>query len=88
MGKYQYFTHLFGCLFRFLYICIKQNTMERLVLNIKEAASYTGLSETYLRQLCRQKRIRHYRTEGGKMLMIAKGDLDNWLTAKVITTQN
>ena len=62
--------------------------MERLVLNIKEAASYTGLSETYLRQLCRHKRIRHYRTEGGKMLMIAKGDLDSWLTAKVITTQN
>ena len=61
--------------------------MERLVLNIKEASSYTGLSVNYLRQLCRQKKIRHYRTEGGKMLMIAKGDLDKWLTAKVITTQ-
>ena len=78
------------CTFVLFFVLLHTNRheMERLVLNIKEASSYSGLSESYLRHLCRQKRIRHYRTEGGKMLMIAKGDLDNWLTAKVITTQN
>jgi excisionase family DNA binding protein len=71
----------------FVYLYSNNTTMERLVLNIKEAAIYTGLSEIYLRQLCRQRMLRHYRTGGGKMIMIAKGDLDNWLTAKVVTTQ-
>lgn len=61
--------------------------MERPVLNIRESASYSGLTENYLRQLCRQKKIRHYRTDGGKLIMIAKEDLDKWLMAKVITTQ-
>ena len=71
-----------------LLLYINQTQMDRIVLNIKEASSYAGLSESYLRYLCRQKKIRHYRTDGGKMLMIAKGDLDKWLTAEVVLTQN
>lgn len=46
--------------------------------NIHRAASYLGVSTSFLRKMVRQRRI-HYARPGGKVLRFRKSDLDHWL---------
>ena len=53
-------------------------TYQKTVLNFKEAALYTGLSQSYLYKLTSSRRIPCYKPLG-KFLYFKKDELDNWL---------
>lgn len=82
-------------LFMFMYICvlfiqymINDVETKTATLSIREASQYIGLSESYLRQLCRERKIRHFITGGGRTIRIAIPDLDKWMVAKEVKPIN
>jgi len=48
------------------------------VLNISEAATYTGLTESYLYKLTSKQDIPHFKPRG-KMVYFNRVELDDWL---------
>ena len=48
------------------------------VLNIGEAATYTGLTESYLYKLTSRQEIPHFKPRG-KMIYFNRVELDDWL---------
>ncbi len=53
-------------------------TCQKMILNLKEAAFYIGLSQSYLYKLTSSRRIPCYKPLG-KFLYFKKDELDNWL---------
>lgn len=56
------------------------------ILDIEEAAWFTGYSREYLYQLAFNRRIPHYKC--GKMLRFKKSELEEWMTSERIPTEN
>ena len=59
------------------------NTKE--VLTTDEAASYMGVSESYLYKLTMEKRIPHYKPMG-KMCFFNRKEIEMWLQANRVAT--
>ena len=59
------------------------NTKE--VLTTDEAASYMGVSKSYLYKLTMEKRIPHYKPMG-KMVYFNRQELEGWLQANRVAT--
>ena len=55
------------------------------VLNIEEAACYTGLSESYIYKLKSTQQIPHYKARG-KMLTFDRLELDDWQKQNRVAT--
>lgn len=56
----------------------QQTALQKDVLNLKEAAAYMGLSQSYLYKLTSSRKIEHFCPEG-KMLFFNRLSLDQWL---------
>lgn len=54
--------------------------LQKQILTINEAATYTSLSKKYIYKLTSARRIPHYKR--GKMLYFKKVELDEWMLAK------
>lgn len=48
---------------------------------IKEAAAFLGVKRSYLYQLIRENKIPYYRSKGGKLIYLRRGDLTKWSLA-------
>lgn len=56
-------------------------------LNMEEAAMLTGYSKNHLYRLVCQKKIPHYKSDGGKYTYFKKAELESWLLAYRVNTQ-
>jgi excisionase family DNA binding protein len=54
-------------------------------LNLKEAAAFTGLAESYLYKLTSTQEIPHYKPRG-KMLYFDRSELEEWLKQVRVNT--
>jgi len=57
------------------------------VLNVEEAAQFTGLSKSHLYKLCHRKAIPYYKN-GGKMSFFCKKELTDWLLKHRVKTND
>ena len=55
-------------------------------LNLKEAAAFTGLAESYLYKLTSNQEIPHYKPRG-KILYFDRSELETWLRRGKINSQ-
>ncbi|MBC5774240.1 helix-turn-helix domain-containing protein [Pontibacter sp. KCTC 32443] len=60
---------------------------QKTVLNFDEAASYTGLSKSYLYKLTSTAQIPHFKPQG-KHIYFSKLELDQWLQRNAVTPLN
>nr|WP_320948520.1 helix-turn-helix domain-containing protein [Bacteroides intestinalis] len=63
-----------------------EKTIERPVLNLKDASIYTSLSVRCLRTLLKSGRIPYYRPNG-KLIFIERKDLDAFLRSNPSVTE-
>jgi len=56
-------------------------------LNLKEAAAFTGLAESYLYKLTSSQEIPHYKPRG-KILYFDRSELEAWLKKGKVKTTN
>ncbi len=59
--------------------------VQKSVLTFEEAASYMGMSRSYLYKLTATKQIPHYKP-GGKMLFFERAELEAWLLSRRVDT--
>ena len=59
---------------------MEQNDQEHSArpLDIKQAAAFLGLSQSYLYRLTSKRRIPHYKSRGGKRVYFDPEDLQAW----------
>jgi excisionase family DNA binding protein len=60
---------------------------QKTVLNFDEAASYTGLSKSYLYKLTSAAQIPHFKPQG-KHIYFSKAEVDAWLQRSPVTPVN
>jgi excisionase family DNA binding protein len=56
----------------------EQNILQKIILNLSEAAKYLDISESHLYKLTSSKQIPHFCPQG-KKLYFRREELDNWL---------
>ncbi|WP_343664592.1 helix-turn-helix domain-containing protein [Chryseobacterium mucoviscidosis] len=59
-------------------LLIDQSLQNKLLFNIDEVATYTGLSKQYLYKLTSKNEIPHYKPNG-KNIFFKKNEIDAWL---------
>lgn len=52
------------------------------IITVKETADYLRISQTYVRDLIRIKRLPHFRL--GRRILVDKADLETWLEGQKI----
>lgn len=57
-------------------------------LTISDTSLLTGLSKSHLYRLTCTKKVPHYKTDGGKLLMFDKDEITAWLLQNRIPTRN
>ena len=55
------------------------------VLNVEEAAAFTGIAQSYLYKLTSKQLIPHFKP-GGKMLYFDRSELEEWLRCNRVKT--
>ncbi len=45
-----------------------------------EACLFLGVKRSYLYELVRNRKIKHYKSRGGKLTYFRRGDLEEWMT--------
>jgi excisionase family DNA binding protein len=58
--------------------------MQKEIFTVEEAATYTGYEVSYLRKLCSQRQIPHYKTPGGKQTFFDRKELSEYLKSRRI----
>lgn len=56
------------------------------VLTMADAAQFMGVSKANLYKLVSTKRVPHYKSEGGKLTYFKREELEQWLTAVRVPT--
>lgn len=57
------------------------------IYNMDEACLFLGVKKCYLYELVRKKRIRYFKSAGGKLTYFKRKDLERWMTAVNIPSQ-
>lgn len=57
------------------------------VLNIKDAATITGMSAQYIYKMVEGREIPHYRSKGGKLIYFDKKELNEWMMSVKVKTR-
>lgn len=57
------------------------------IYNMDEACLFLGVKKCYLYELVRKKRIRYFKSAGGKLTYFKRKDLERWMTAINVPTQ-
>lgn len=60
-------------------------TAAKNVITLAEAASYMGISKSYLYKLTHRRAIPHYKPQG-KMIYFNRAELDQWLLSNRVAT--
>ena len=63
-----------------------ENSLNKEVLTLTEAAEYMGMSKNYLYRLTSARQIPHYKPNG-KMIYFDKNDLIQWLKSNPVHTE-
>ena len=53
--------------------------LQKEVLTMEEATSFTGFEKSYMYKLCSHRKIPHYKTPGGKSTFFDRKELCGWL---------
>lgn len=71
----------------------KVNNIERIMLlnaktalNVEDVAAYTGHQTSYIYKLVHERKIPHYKREGGKFVYFKKTDIDEWMLSHRVAT--
>mgnify|MGYP002515507967 CR=1 FL=1 len=51
------------------------------IYNMDEACLFLGVKKCYLYELVRKKKIRYFKSAGGKLTYFKRKDLEKWMTA-------
>ena len=62
-----------------------QNTLQKEVLNIKEASELTGYKRSTLYRMCNEAAIPHYKPSGGRTFF-KRTELETWLLSNKVKT--
>lgn len=57
------------------------------IYNADEACLFLGVKRCYLYELVRKKKIKHFKSAGGKLLYFKRKDLERWMTAIDVPTK-
>jgi len=71
-------TNIIEQLNRIEKLLMEQQTMQKQVLNFKEACAYLELSQSHLYKLTSTNSVPHYKPNG-KKIYFQREELDNWL---------
>jgi excisionase family DNA binding protein len=71
-------TNIIEQLNRIEKLLMEQQTMQKQVLNFKEACTYLELSQSHLYKLTSTNAVPHYKPNG-KKIYFQREELDNWL---------
>lgn len=55
-------------------------------LNVEDVAAYTGHQTSYIYKLVSERKIPHYKREGGKFVYFKKSDIDEWMLSHRVAT--
>lgn len=55
-------------------------------LNVEDVAAYTGHQTSYIYKLVHERKIPHYKREGGKFVYFKKTDIDEWMLSHRVAT--
>lgn len=58
------------------------------IYNMDEACLFLGVKKTYLYELVRNKRIKYFKSAGGKLTYFKRSDLEKWMLAVGMPTQS
>lgn len=60
---------------------IRQATLlqSKNIYNTKEACLFLGVESSYLYELVRNKKIRYFKSAGGKLTYFRRSDLEKWM---------
>ena len=71
----------------------KMSKVERIMLlnaktalNVEDVAAYTGHQTSYIYKLVSERKIPHYKREGGKFVYFKKTDIDEWMLSHRVAT--
>lgn len=56
------------------------------VYTVEEAALYLGMSAEYVRRMCKNRKIKSYRSSSGKGIYLHQSDLDKWMLHTEVNT--
>jgi predicted DNA-binding transcriptional regulator AlpA len=62
--------------------------MEKKILTINEVVAFTDYKLSYLRKLCSQQKIPHYKPAGGRRVFFCFDELIAWLSTNKIKTRD
>ncbi len=51
-----------------------------------EACLFLGVKRSYLYELVRNRKIKHYKSRGGKLTYFRRSDLEEWMTHNPVPT--
>lgn len=68
---------------------IRQATLlqSKNIYNTKEASLFLGVESSYLYELVRNKKIRYFKSAGGKMSYFRRSDLEKWMLSVEFSTK-
>ena len=58
------------------------------IYNMDEACLFLGVKKCYLYELVRKKKIRYFKSAGGKLTYFKRKDLEKWMTAINMSSQS
>ena len=58
------------------------------IYNTDEACLFLGVKKSYLYELVRKKKIKHFKSAGGKLTYFRRKDLEKWMTAIHVPTSS
>lgn len=53
-----------------------------------EASLFLGVKRSYLYELVRNRKIKHYKSRGGKLTYFRRQDLEEWMTHNVVPVKS
>lgn len=56
-------------------------------LTVEEAALYMGMTAEYVRKMAKTRKIKSYRSKSGRGIYLHKKDLDKWMLATEIRSE-
>lgn len=57
-------------------------------LRVGQAAEFIGVTKSYMYRLIRERRIPHFKSQGGKLVYFLKADLEAWMAGTYVAPQS
>lgn len=58
------------------------------IYNTTEASLFLGVKRSYLYELVRNRKIKHYKSRGGKLTYFRRQDLEEWMAYNIVPVKS